>query len=42
VSVGDVGERLLHSAACPVLIVPSGGAAPPFAGCGKVLIESTG
>jgi nucleotide-binding universal stress UspA family protein len=44
VSLGEVGERLLHSAGCPTLIVPNGEAAPLhrlFAGCGKVLTESS-
>jgi len=45
VALGDVGEQLLHSAACPALFVPDGDAAPLwrlFAGCGKVPIDSAG
>jgi nucleotide-binding universal stress UspA family protein len=45
VALGEVGERLLRGAACPVLIVPNGEVGPLrrlFAGCGKVLIESAG
>jgi nucleotide-binding universal stress UspA family protein len=44
VSLGEVGERLLQNAACPALVVPNGDDAPLrelFAGCGKVLIESS-
>lgn len=40
VSLGHVGERLLHGSACPALVVPNGAVAPLVQRCGKVLTGS--
>ena len=44
VAVGELGERLLRGARCPILIVPAGRTAPfsELFACGKVLIGSRG